>query len=60
MTGYMLSLMPFFLFGILYWINGEYMKVLFTDPIGKVLVTMAIAMQLVGFFWIRKIVNIDI
>jgi tight adherence protein B len=60
MTGYMLSLLPFFLFGILYWINGEYMRVLFTDPIGKVLVTMAIALQLVGFFWIRKIVNIDI
>ncbi len=60
MTGYLLSLLPFFLFGTLYWINPEYMAVLFTDPIGKVLVTVAIAMQLVGFFWIRKIVNIDI
>jgi tight adherence protein B len=60
MTGYLLSLLPFFLFGILYWIAPEYMVVLFTDPIGKVLTSVAIAMQLVGFFWIRKIVNIDI
>jgi Flp pilus assembly protein TadB len=36
------------------------MRVLFTDPIGKVLTSVAISMQLVGFFWIRNIVNIDI
>jgi tight adherence protein B len=60
MTGYLLSLLPFFLFGILYWIAPEYMIVLFTDPIGKALVAAALSMQLAGFFWIRKIVNIDI
>jgi tight adherence protein B len=60
MTGYLLSLLPFFLFGILYWIAPEYMIILFTDPIGKALVAAAITMQLTGFFWIRKIVNIDI
>jgi tight adherence protein B len=60
MTGYLLSLLPFFLFGILYWIAPEYMVVLFTDPIGKALVATALTMQLAGFFWIRKIVNVDI
>ena len=60
MTGYLLALLPFFLFGILYSINGEYMSVLFTDPIGKILVGVALVLQLAGFFWIRKIVNIEI
>jgi tight adherence protein B len=60
MTGYLLSLLPFMLFAILYWINPEYMSVLFTDPIGKALVGVALVMQLAGFFWIRKIVNIEI
>ena len=60
LTGYLLSLLPFALFGILYSINAEYMAILFTDPIGKVLVTVALLMQFVGFLWIRKIVNIDI
>jgi Flp pilus assembly protein TadB len=36
------------------------MIVLFTDPIGKVLVGVALILQLAGFFWIRKIVNIEI
>ena len=60
LTGYLLALLPFMLFGILYAINPEYMSVLFTDPIGKVLVGVALVMQLAGFFWIRKIVNIEI
>jgi Flp pilus assembly protein TadB len=34
--------------------------ILFTDPIGKLLTIVAISMQLAGFIWIRKIVNIDI
>ena len=60
MTGYLLALLPFMLFGILYMINPEYMSVLFTDPIGKILVGVALVLQMAGFFWIRKIVNIEI
>jgi len=60
LTGYLLALLPFMLFGILYTINPEYMSVLFTDPIGKILVGVALVMQYAGFFWIRKIVNIEI
>ena len=33
---------------------------LFTDPMGKLMVLMAVVFQLVGFLWIRKIVNIEI
>jgi len=60
LTGHLLALLPFMLFGILYTVNPEYMSVLFTDPIGKILVGVALVMQLAGFFWIRKIVNIEI
>jgi tight adherence protein B len=60
MTGYLLALLPFILFMILYWLNPEYMVVLFRDPIGKVLTGIALTMQLAGFLWIRKIINIEI
>ena len=60
MTGYLLALLPFMLFALLYMINPEYMAVLFTDPIGKILVGVALVLQMAGFFWIRKIVNIEI
>jgi tight adherence protein B len=60
MTGYLLSALPIILFSMLYMINAEYMSILFTDPIGKFLIVIAISMQLMGFVWIRKIIKIEI
>jgi tight adherence protein B len=60
MTGYLLSALPIILFSILYMINGQYMSILFTDPVGKILVGVALSMQLIGFLWIRKIIKIEI
>jgi tight adherence protein B len=60
MTGYLLSALPLILFSILYMINAQYMSILFTDPVGKILIGMAISMQFLGFLWIRKIIKIEI
>lgn len=60
MTGYLLSALPLILFALLYTINAEYMSILFTDPIGKILITVALTMQFIGFLWIRKIIKIEI
>jgi tight adherence protein B len=60
MTGYLLSALPLIIFAILYALNGKYMSILFTDPVGKVLIGVAVSMQLIGFLWIRKIIKIEI
>ncbi len=60
MTGYLLSALPLILFALLYTINAQYMSILFTDPVGKILVVVALSMQFIGFLWIRKIIKIEI
>ena len=60
LTGYLLAALPLILFSILYMLNPSYMSILFTDPVGKLLILVAVSMQLVGFLWIRKIINIEI
>jgi tight adherence protein B len=60
MTGYLLSALPLIIFLLLYSLNRQYMSILFTDPVGKILVGTAISMQLIGFIWIRKIIKIEI
>jgi tight adherence protein B len=60
MTGYLLSALPIMIFSLLYMINPTYMSILFTDPIGKILIVVALSMQLIGFLWIRKIIKIEI
>jgi tight adherence protein B len=60
MSGYVLAVLPIAVGTIIYLLNPAYMGILFTDPIGKLMLGTASVMQLIGFLWIRNIVNIDI
>jgi tight adherence protein B len=60
MSGYVLAVLPIAVATIIYFLNPNYMMILFTDPLGKLMLGTASVMQLIGFLWIRNIVNIDI
>ena len=45
---------------IMYVMNPEYMGVLFTDPFGIGMLIAAIVSMIIGFLWMRKIINIEI
>jgi tight adherence protein B len=60
LTGWVLSLLPFILGIILYFINPPYMTVLFTHPAGRKALLMAGTMNLTGLLIIRKIVNVRV
>ena len=36
------------------------MHLLFTEPMGHMMIGGAIVMQTVGFFWIRKVIKIEV
>jgi tight adherence protein B len=59
-SGYVLAVLPIAVGTAIYSLNPSYMKLLFTDPMGKLMVTLAVIFQIIGFLWIRKIVNIEI
>lgn len=59
LSGMIVMLIPIFLGVIIYTFNKEYMILLFTTPTGLFMVAMAVFNQIIGFFMIRKIVNID-
>jgi tight adherence protein B len=59
-SGYTLAVLPIIVGFLIYALNPDYMKLLFTHPIGRLLVFLAVVMQIVGFLWIRKIINIEI
>jgi tight adherence protein B len=60
MSGVVLLALPFVLFLAVYQLNPEYIMVLFTDPMGKKMLVVAIIMQILGALVIRKIVNIKV
>jgi tight adherence protein B len=59
-TGYTLAVLPIIVGVAIYAINPPYMKLLFTHPFGKLMVGIAAIMQIIGYIWIRRIVDIEI
>jgi tight adherence protein B len=60
LSGVVLLGLPVLLFIAVYQFNPDYIKVLFTDPMGTKMLAVAIFMQIVGALVIRKIVNIKV
>jgi tight adherence protein B len=59
MSGYILAALPLVVGGFILLINRDYMEPLFTHPVGKGALGFALVLQLLGFLWIRKIVNVE-
>jgi tight adherence protein B len=58
MTGYVLAVAPIVAGVGMYTLNPEYMSVLFTEPGGRLMLAVAVSLQLFGFLVIRKLVQI--
>ena len=60
LSGVVLLALPPVLFIVVYRLNPDYCSVLFTDPMGKKMLLVAVVMQMLGALWIRKIINIKV
>lgn len=60
MSGYVLGALPIAVGFMIFLVNPEYIMTLFRDPVGKMMVWAAAGLQMLGFFWIRRIVDIEI
>jgi len=59
-TARWLAAMPVIILGILYVIDAEGVKKMFTEPLGNVLLGAIGLLTFLGFLWIRKVIAIDI
>jgi tight adherence protein B len=59
-TGFVLLALPPFLAVTLSMINAEHMRPLFQERVGHMLLGATIVMQIVGFFWIRRVIKIEV
>ena len=60
LSGIVLLALPPVLFAAVWYLNPEYVMVLFTDPMGKKMLAGGVVMQILGALVIRKIVNIKV
>lgn len=60
LSGYVLLALPPLVFFVMLFINREYAEILIYTPEGKMMTTVAVIMQLMGWAMIKKIVNIKV
>jgi tight adherence protein B len=60
LTGLILSIYPMLLLGVFFVIAPSVMKVLVTDEIGILLLAIAVTLQVIGAFTIRRITNLEV
>ena len=59
-TGYVLLALPAALAMALSLINPEHMQLLFREHMGHVMLGGAVVMQVIGYFWIRQVIKIEV
>jgi len=59
-TGYVLLALPAFLGIALMFINPDLMQLLFRERMGQMLLAAAMVLQVIGFFWIRNVIRIEV
>lgn len=59
-TAFVLLSLPPALAMVLSFINPAHMDLLFTERVGQLLLMVVIVMQTIGFFWIRKVIKIEV
>jgi tight adherence protein B len=59
-TGYLLAALPIGVGFLIWMMNHEYMMILFREPTGRLMISAAVLLQIVGFFVIRKIIHIEV
>ena len=59
-SAWVLSLLPFAVFLFIAIQNPDFLKPLFIDQIGNYLLIGGLILQVIGAFWVRKLINFDI
>lgn len=60
LSAWILGLIPFVLAGMISVTSPDYLPMMLGEPIGRKIVLAAFAMMIVGIFWIRKLIRVEV
>jgi tight adherence protein B len=60
LTGIVIGLLPVAVGALFFFMSPEYIKVLFTEPLGRIMLGVALGMEFVGVMIIRRILAIEV
>jgi tight adherence protein B len=60
MSAWVLGLLPFFMAGLLFFANHDFIAILWTDPAGIQIANIVLGMMAVGALWLYKLIQIRV
>jgi tight adherence protein B len=60
LSGMVLTVLPIVMAGVILTVAPDYLKGLKDDPMGRYLIVLAVSLQVIGFFVMRRIVDIKV
>jgi tight adherence protein B len=60
LSGLIIGLMPVAFVLLMLAVNFEYMSLLFTDPLGRLLLILAVGLDIIGILMIKRIVSVEV
>lgn len=60
LSAWILAMVPFALFAVVSFTTPEYLPVLLESPVGVKMIIVGFVMGVIGIYWIRKIIRIDV
>jgi tight adherence protein B len=60
LSGWILGGLPFFMVGTLLVVNPDYLATLFEDALGIAMIAGASLFMIIGVFWMRKVIRIEV
>jgi len=59
LSGWILALVPFILFGVIWVSSPTYLPPLLDEPLGQKMLVIAGVLMVIGLFWMRKVIRIE-
>jgi tight adherence protein B len=59
-TGWVLMALPAALGVVMSFINPEHMQTLYRESMGRMMLMTAVVMQTIGYFWIKRVIKIEV
>ncbi len=60
LSGLILTVLPLVIAAVVMVVAPDYLKIFISDPVGRYFIVLAVLLQVVGFFMMRRIVNIKV
>ncbi|TQM64549.1 tight adherence protein B [Humibacillus xanthopallidus] len=60
LSAYILIALPIFLFIFMVFVSNDYIRLLWSRPIGVITLIVSVVLMVIGWFWMRRVIRIEV